>query len=56
MSHPYEHFVEFDRYCYRCQYATITEDARPCCDCISTPLNYGTHKPVYFKELKEKKK
>lgn len=42
--------VNFFKYCPKCKYIKNTEDIDPCHDCLSTPVNTNSHKPVYFDE------
>lgn len=42
--------VFFDIYCPRCQHESLAEDKDPCHDCLATPSNIESHKPIYFKE------
>lgn len=46
--------VFFDVYCPTCQYKDDNESdvTSPCFDCLDTPVNQDTHKPVNWKEPK----
>lgn len=46
--------VYFDVYCKSCQYQQLREDEHPCHNCLSTPANIYSHKPINWKE-KEKR-
>lgn len=47
--------VFFDVYCPRCEYKKRPETAKPCWDCLESPVNVDSHKPVYFKEAENEK-
>lgn len=51
----YEDFKEvyFDKYCMTCKNKDVKEYEDPCNDCLSNPVNVGSHKPVNWEE-KEK--
>ena len=46
--------VRYDLYCHRCQYETYKEGDDPCDECLATPMNKNSHRPVNWKERKEK--
>ena len=48
--------VFFDRYCSKCEYKNRPETANPCWDCLDSPSNVDSHRPVYFKEASENEK
>ena len=41
--------VYFDQYCKSCKNSDLEESKDPCHDCLQTPVNYNSHKPVYWK-------
>ena len=43
-------FVYFDKYCIVCKNVKIVETEDPCNDCLATPVNINSHKPVNFEE------
>lgn len=45
--------VHFGEYCPKCEHYPKSESEDPCWECLDTPMNSWSHKPVYFKE-KEK--
>lgn len=45
--------VYFDVYCKKCAYSESKESDDPCDECLTTPMNEYSHKPVMYKE-KEK--
>lgn len=45
--------VHFGEYCPKCEHYPKSESEDPCWECLDTPTNSWSHKPVYFKE-KEK--
>ena len=42
--------VYFGQYCMKCTHKNCSEDEDPCCDCLESPSNLDSHKPVRFKE------
>lgn len=46
--------VEFGKYCPRCKYYLKPENEDPCCECLDTPTNAWTHKPINFKKREVK--
>ena len=38
--------VYYDRYCKTCEHKKLPEEADPCDECLSNPVNYATHKPM----------
>ena len=42
--------VNFQEYCAKCVYKDKLEEEDPCWDCLVTPVNEDSHKPVMFKE------
>lgn len=42
--------VFFHEYCPKCEHWDSEETDDPCNDCLNNPMNYDSHKPVYFKE------
>ena len=40
--------VNFDKYCQFCKYATKEEVKDPCNDCLATPMNLYSAKPIYY--------
>lgn len=47
--------VGFENYCQKCEHYPKSESEDPCWECLNTPTNTWSHKPIYFKE-KEKYK
>ena len=45
--------VYFDEYCYKCAWKESDPADLPCDDCLGTPMNIDSHKPIHFEE-KEK--
>ena len=43
-------FVYFDKYCILCKNVKTVETEDPCNDCLATPVNINSHKPVNFEE------
>lgn len=44
--------VFFDMYCKTCKYYKQASYLHPCNDCLNTPYNEDSHKPVNWKEGK----
>lgn len=42
--------VFFDMYCKTCKYYKQASYLHPCNDCLNTPYNEDSHKPVNWKE------
>ena len=49
--------VRFDKYCPKCEYYDLGEGKDPCNECLYSPANQNSQKPINFKEkeVKEKK-
>lgn len=47
--------VYFDKYCQRCEFKDVSESDPngACWDCLESPANVDSHKPLYFKEASE---
>lgn len=43
-------FVDFDKYCPKCEYSSIEGTEDPCNECLTCPVNVESHKPIKFKE------
>lgn len=46
--------VYFDKYCEKCKFFSLKDYEEPCNECLDTPFNEYTSKPVKWKE-KDKK-
>lgn len=46
--------VYFYEYCPKCKYWETHEKDEPCCDCLNTPFNSHSRKPIEFED-KDKK-
>jgi len=42
--------VYFNVYCKTCKYQPKAEHEDPCHDCLSTPANINSHKPINYEE------
>ena len=42
--------VRYDLYCCTCQYKDVDQADDPCDECLSTPMNDGSVKPVNYME------
>lgn len=58
MHHTPDKFVEFDKYCERCEHYDKKMHEDPCDECLNNPTNEWSRKPVNFqeKEVKKEKK
>lgn len=45
--------VYYNEYCRRCKYEKTAEYDEPCHECLEKPYNWGSHKPVKFKEVEK---
>ena len=46
--------VYFDTYCNTCRYKDIPDGSEePCDECLATPFNYNTHRPVKFEPVSQ---
>lgn len=45
--------VYFDQYCKSCKYYKAKEYKDPCNECLNTPVNLYSHKPVKWHEKDE---
>ena len=41
--------VRYDLYCDKCEHHELGEEMDPCHDCLQSPSNEYSHKPMYFK-------
>lgn len=41
-------FVDFNVYCPQCKNSQLTESEEPCNECLTSPVNTDSHKPVNF--------
>lgn len=42
--------VYFNEYCKTCKHQLLKEFEDPCSDCLATPSNINSHKPVNYEE------
>lgn len=47
-------FVAFYKYCEKCKYEKLKDYEDPCEECLTSPVNLYTDKPVKFKPNDEK--
>lgn len=45
--------VYFNEYCPTCKYLKTNENDEPCEECLSSPVNLYSHKPINWKENKK---
>lgn len=48
--------VDFEKYCETCEHKDIEETEDPCTECLESPTNLFSHKPVKWEEKKKKTK
>jgi hypothetical protein len=46
-------FVAFDVYCPLCINSKLAETEDPCNECLTTPVNQNSHKPINFKPVEK---
>ncbi len=42
--------VFYDKYCPKCSHEDKNETEDPCFECLDTPVNLHSHKPVNYEE------
>ena len=42
--------VYFVKYCRRCKHRNLPETKEPCNECLTSPSNIDSHKPIKFEE------
>lgn len=42
--------VEFDKYCNRCKHWETKSTEDPCDECLTSPTNINSRKPINFNE------
>lgn len=50
MYYEDQQLVEYDKYCPKCKDKNTKEADEPCRECLNTPTNTWSHKPINFKE------
>ncbi len=45
-----EKIVRFDKYCKTCKYRELDEAEDPCHECLQTPVNTFSMKPIHYEE------
>ena len=46
------HIVDFELYCPKCKHGDKNSVEDPCNECLGTPVNYDSRKPVLWEEKK----
>lgn len=51
------HVVDFNKWCPKCKHRNESEfdETSVCYECVESPINYDSHKPVLWEEDNEKK-
>ena len=49
-----ERIVDYSKWCEKCVHEKKAEVDIPCFDCLDTPINLNTDKPIHFEEKKGK--
>jgi hypothetical protein len=52
VNYPFKE-VYFHKYCKTCEYEKVSEVHEPCNECMDTPINLHSHKPVNYKEKQD---
>ena len=42
--------VYYDEWCTKCKNWPVSDGDEPCNECLATPFNLNSHKPVRFKD------
>ena len=42
--------VNFRLYCPKCTFYNLKAEEEPCNECLTQGFNYGSHKPICYKE------
>lgn len=42
-----KHIVDF-RYCLECKHAKVIDTDEPCNECLTSPVNENSRKPIHF--------
>lgn len=42
--------VEYNEWCIKCQNILKKDSENPCNDCLNTPVNQGSKKPINYEE------
>lgn len=51
-----DQFVDFDKFCNKCEYFKKEQYEEPCNECLENPINTYSNKPVNFKQKEVNKK
>ena len=51
-----EKMIFFEKWCTRCKHEATNENKEPCEECISSPVNENSRKPIKFEENENDKK
>lgn len=43
-----EKIVSYYKWCKKCKHRDLAEDCDPCHECLNTPININSRKPVKF--------
>lgn len=49
-----EHEVYYHEYCKACKHEEKREDEEPCYECLNSPYNLHTHRPLFWEKGAEK--
>lgn len=44
--------VEYDEWCAKCKHILAKDSDDPCNECLNTPVNQGSKKPINYEENK----
>ena len=45
--------IEFEKWCYKCEFKDVPDDKEPCDICQTKCARLNTHKPLKYKEAKK---
>lgn len=50
MDHQAYKVVYFHDYCNKCKHQKLKDTEEPCNECLESPTNWNTHRPVKYEE------
>lgn len=51
-----DRIVDFSEHCYTCKHIHLNEDEEPCRECLDSPTNVYSEKPIKWEDGGEKQK
>ena len=49
-----EHEVDFHEYCHTCKHEKLEEYKEPCYECLNSPYNIHSRRPLFWEEGEKK--